>query len=192
MNEFLSDTARILESRHSIPGALQRVARVLIPHIGDFCLIFLARGRDLTCVASAHTTPDGERLLRRLNRIYRITRADPVSTVAYVVRTGRIKLRSEIASEQVSQFADLRIVALHQRLQVSSALVAPIGSAPAVRGALSLCYANSRRRYTSTDLPRARRLAALIDAFLRRRTLEPDGRPPGSAPRRSIRLRARA
>lgn len=196
MNQFLSDAERTLSSANNITAALQRLARAVVPRLADFCFVFLVRRNDVRCVATAHTTAEGQRLLRGLTRVYKITRNDPVSTVAQVLRTGRPKLRTEIRSEAAAPLADLRVFTLHQRLGARSALVVPIGSAPEVLGAISLSYAESGRRYTAHDLKIARRLAALTAACLRKRARVARVAPPSPnvpiVQRRPLRLRARA
>jgi GAF domain-containing protein len=193
MNEFLSDTEQIFASAANTDSTLQRLARAAVPSLSDFCLIFLVEGKELRCAASAHATAAGERLLRRLRRIYKITRNDPVSTVAHVVRTGRPKLRSDIRQEATTQRANVRVFTLHNRLGVRSVLAVPIGAPPAVLGAISFSYADSGRRYTAHDIPRARRLARLASAFLRERARVAASTPKAPpVTRRSIRLRARA
>jgi GAF domain-containing protein len=192
MNQFFSHAERILTSAGSITTTLQRLARAAVPRLADFCLIFLVEDGGVRCVGSAHATDEGDRLLRRLNRVYKITRNDPVSTVAHVLRTGQPKLRSEIRSEAVAPLADLRVFTLHRRLGVRSALVVPIGASPDVLGAISLSQAESGRHYTSQDVPIARRLADLTAGFLRERDRTANARPHAVLlPRRSIRLRAR-
>lgn len=193
MNQFLSDAARILSSRESTSALLDRLVRAAVPRTADFCLVFLVRDDDLACVASAHATPDGERLLRRLKRVYRITRDDPVSTVAHVVRSGRPKLRTEITGEAIAPQSDLHVFTLHRRLAARSVLVVPIASPPDVLGAVSLSYAQSGRHYTAQDVPAARRLATLIAALIRQRTAGQAQAAPRVplVTRRPLRLRAR-
>jgi len=191
MNQFLSAAQRHLESSAALPVVLQRVAGEAVPALADFCLIFLAKGKEIPCVASAHSTADGERLLRRLNRVYRITRKDPISTVAHVLRSGRPQLRSEIALEPNQPRAGVGVFTLHQRLGARSVLVVPIGTRPYVVGAVSLAYAHSQRQYSSHDVPVARRLGAMIAAFLRERAHPRRASIPLPVGRRSIRLRAR-
>ena len=191
MNQFLSEAGRILASPTGATTALQRVARAAVPDAADFCLIFIARHNELACVACAHATPEGERLLRRLNRVYKVTRNDPLSTVAYVVRTGRAKLRSAIADEGAQPEIGLRVFTLHHRLGVRSALVVPIGDAPNVLGAVSLSFAASGRRYTTQHVRAARRLAGLVASFLRKRPPRAEAATVHVGVRRPIRLRAR-
>ncbi len=188
--EILSDAEHVLAATGNVETGLRRVARAVVPRLADFCLIFLVKGADVECRASAHVTREGDRLLRDLNRVYKITRTDPLSTVAQVVRTGRAKLRADITAETEVVQPDLRVLALHRRLGVRSALVVPIGSAPDVLGAISLLCSDSGRHYTTQDLPVARRLAAAIAAAVRRgaRVAAP---PVALGPRRFLRLRAR-
>jgi GAF domain len=191
--QFLSNAERSLMSAPNEVGALQRLARSVVPHLADFCFVFLAKGRDVRCVACAHATPQGQRLLRGLTCAYKITRTDPVSTVAHVLRTGRPKLHPQIRTEAEAPVAAHRVLTLHRRLGARSALVVPIGTAPDVVGAFSFSYAESGRRYTAQDLPRARRLADAVARFLhaRSRPIQSASHTPNVA-RRPLRLRARA
>jgi GAF domain-containing protein len=192
VNQFLSGADTVLSSAGSIDTGLRRVARAVVPRLADFCLIFLVNAAELECRASAHVTREGERLLRELNRVYKITRTDPLSTVAQVVRTGRAKLRGDITAETEVSQPDLRVLTLHRRLGVRSALVVPIGSAPRVLGAISLSHSESGRHYTPHDLSVARRLAAVIASALRHRArVPPASEPMALGTRRFVRLRAR-
>ena len=192
MNQFFSETTRHLDSSDDLAIVLPRVARSIVPELADFCLVFLERDGVVACAAAAHVSADGERLLRRLNRVYKITRDDPISTVASVLRSGRPRLRAEITSEVEAPFAHLAVFTLHRRLGTRSALVVPIGASPNVVGAISLCFAESGRRYSAQDVPPARRLANQVAAFLRGRTRESGAPLPlTAAGRRSVPLRAR-
>lgn len=94
MNRFLSDASRIATNGGHTAAALDRVARTTVPAFADLCLVYIAHGEQLRCMAYAHRTRAGHRLLQALTRVYRITRSDPESTVAQVVRLGRPRARS--------------------------------------------------------------------------------------------------
>jgi GAF domain-containing protein len=192
MHQFLSGAERTLASGESVTTTLQRIARTIVPHFADFCFIFLASGANVRCAASAHATHDGQRLVRRFARVYRITRNDPVSTVAQVLRTGRPRLRADIRSEAAAPVSDVQVLVLHRRLGARSALVVPIGDMPNVLGAISLCYAGSGRRYTTQDLSMPCHLATLTAAFLRKRAAMMHALPHAPLIQRPpLRLRAR-
>jgi GAF domain-containing protein len=190
MQQLLFDAERAAASARSVHAALKHVARTIVPRAADFCLIFLVRGMAVRCVAAAHATAEGQRLLRSFLRAYTITITDPVSTVAHVVRTGRPRLRGEIHSEDLTPLKPLPVLTLHHRLAPRSALVVPIGATPRVLGAISMSYAASGRRYTPQDVASAMRLAALTERIVVKRVGTPADVPPPA--RRSLRLRARS
>ena len=142
---------------------IQRIARGAVPALADFAVVFVVAGRSIVGIASAHVSPDGQKLLRSLLRIYRIRRDDLHSTVAQVVRTGEPSLRRSILVESLPDVPRGGIADLHRRLACESALVLPIHVGQAVTGAVSLCYAGSGRTYAPADLAGARRIARDIE-----------------------------
>jgi GAF domain-containing protein len=163
MNRFLSDAARIAALQRDTSLYLERIARAAVPAVADFCLVYLLDGEQLRCDASAHATRAGDRLLRALRKVYKITRDDRESTVAQVVRLRRPSLRAEIRPEH--QTPERRVAALarvfdiHRQLAVRSALVVPIEGRSGVLGAVAFSYAQSGRHYKPADVPVAERIA---------------------------------
>jgi len=141
--------------------SIQEIARRAVPALADFAVVFMVAGRSIVGVASAHISPAGDRLLRALQRIYRIRRDDLQSTVAQVIRTGRPLLRRSIQNDgqpvRRGSVADL-----HRRLACRSALVLPIRVGSIVAGAITLCYAGSGRSYAPSDLAGAQRVVRQI------------------------------
>lgn len=158
--------------------AIQRIARRAVPALADFAVVFVVTGRSIVGIASAHATPAGEKLLRDLQRVYRVRRDDLRSTVAQVVRTGRPSLRRSIKHEDAPHPRG-SVADLHQRLACRSALVLPIRVGATVTGAVSLCYAGSGRTYTPSDLAGALRVAREIECAV-----------PPPLPHAALRLRA--
>jgi GAF domain-containing protein len=128
--------------------------------------VYLLDGEQLRCVASAHVTRAGDRLLRAFNKVYKITRDDRESTVAQVVRLRRPSLRAEIRPEYqipdrgVARLA--RVFDIHRQLAARSALVVPIEGRSGVLGAVAFSYAESGRHYTPADLRAVERVAHQI------------------------------
>jgi hypothetical protein len=161
MDEQVRSTPLIAPADHAAHRSIQEIARRAVPALGDFALVSMVAGRSIVGIASAHISPTGDRLLRALQRIYRIRRDDLQSTVAQVIRTGRPSLRRSIQSD--GQPARRGSVAdLHRRLACRSALVLPIRIGATVAGAVTLCYAGSGRSYAPGDLAGARRVAREI------------------------------
>jgi len=166
--------------------AVQRLVRGAVQRFADFSLVFVAGASTIRCVAAAHSTATGGRLLRALVRAYRVRRSDRHSTVAEVIRTAKAIVRTDIATELEvprSASAERETVAdLHRRLAPHSALAVPVIAAGSVVGALSLCYSQSQRSYGARDISVAMRLADRIGRAL-------TGRESIDA---SVRLRAAA
>jgi transcriptional regulator with GAF, ATPase, and Fis domain len=161
MDEQVRSSPPIATGDRAPHRSIQEIARRAVPALADFAMVFMVAGRSIVGIASAHISPAGGRLVRTLQRIYRIRCDDLQSTVAQVIRTGRPSLRRSIQCE--AQPARRGSVAdLHQRLACRSALVLPIHVGPTVAGAVTLCYAGSGRTYASADLAGARRVAREI------------------------------
>jgi hypothetical protein len=138
------------------------IARRAVPALADFAIVFVVAGRHIVGIASAHTSPGGDRLLRALQRIYRVPVADLQSTVAQVIRTGQPSIRKAIRPENGEAGPRGSVGDIHRRLGSRSALVMPLQSGAEVFGALTLCYAQSGRVYSRADIPAARRIAREI------------------------------
>jgi GAF domain-containing protein len=158
---------------------IQQIARRAVPGLADFVVVFIVAGRTIVGIASAHATAAGEKLLRDLQRVYRVRRDDLHSTVAQVIRTGRPSLRRLILHDSTSRAPRGSVADLHHRLACRSALVLPIRVGAAVTGAVTLCYAGSGRMYAPSDLAGARRVASAIE-----------GTVPPPLPHAAPRLRA--
>src|SRR5262245_60297740 len=161
MDEQVRSMLSIATADRAAHRSIQGIARRAVPALADFAIVFLVAGRSIVGIASAHISPAGNRLLRTLQRIYRIRRDDLQSTVAQVIRTGRPSLRRSIQDD--GQPAPRGSVAdLHRRLACRSALVLPIRVGAAVAGAITLCYAGSGRSYAPADLAHAERVVREI------------------------------
>ena len=161
MDEQVRSTPQIATADRAGHRSIREIARRTVPALADFAIVFMVTGRSIVGIASVHMSPAGDRLLRALQRIYRIRPDDLQSTVAQVIRTGRPSLRRGIQYE--GQPARRGSVSdLHRRLACRSALVLPIHIGPTVAGAVTLCYAESGRTYAPGDLAGAQRVARAI------------------------------
>ncbi|HEY3093481.1 MAG TPA: GAF domain-containing protein [Vicinamibacterales bacterium] len=174
--------------------AIQQIARHAVPGLADFAVVFVVAGHWIVGIAAAHATPAGARLLRDLQRVYRVRIDDLRSTVAQVVRTGRPALRRTIVHESAPQVPRGSVADIHHRLASRSALVLPIRVGGMVTGAVSLCYAESGRTYAPSDLAAAQRVARQIErtaaplphAAPRLRAATGDPRRPATIRRRVV------
>ncbi|HTM03614.1 MAG TPA: GAF domain-containing protein [Vicinamibacterales bacterium] len=177
MHTFRS-AAPLRTTPHSVAAfrLIDRGLRRALPGLGDFAFVHVRARNAIVGVAAAHHRGDQTRLVRSLMRAYRVAASDPVSAVAHVIRTGKPLMRSDIypdASDQPPMRAH-RVTELHRQLAPRSALVVPIVVRNSVLGALSLCYSDSRRRYSQASLPAARQLATQM-GYVLMMAAEPQG-----------------
>src|SRR3954464_2901513 len=99
MDERIRSTPRVATAASAARKTIQRVARGAVPALADFAMVFVVAVRSIVAIAPAHGSPRGEKLLRALQRVYRIRRDDLHSTVAQVIRTGRPALRRARVTE---------------------------------------------------------------------------------------------
>jgi GAF domain-containing protein len=165
MDQLLLDTTQILASTRDVSRVLRRLARSFVPALADFCLIHLVDRHHLRCIASAHSTREGRRLVRTLAGNTPIHRNDPLSTAAHVVRTGRVQIRSDITSDTDVPGRSRGGGAL-RRLAPQSAMVIPLIGRDRALGAITLCYSESGRRYTAQHMRSAKQLARLVTDYL--------------------------
>jgi hypothetical protein len=161
MDEQVRSSPPIATADRAAHRSIQEIARRAVPALADFAMVFMVAGRSIVGIASAHVSPAGARVVRALQRIYRIRLDDLQSAVAQVIRTGRPLLRKSIQHDRQPTRRG-SVADLHRRLGCRSALVLPIRIGPTVAGAVTLCYAGSGRTYAPADLAGARRVAREI------------------------------
>jgi len=161
MDEQVRSTLSIATGDPAAHRSIQEIARRAVPALADFAMVFMVAGRSIVGIASTHISPAGVRLVRELQRSYRIRLDDLQSTVAHVIRTGRPSLRRSIQYDSLPARRG-SVADLHRRLACRSALVLPIRIGATVAGAVTLCYAGSGRTYAPADLAGARRVAREI------------------------------
>ena len=158
---FLADAGAILGSSLDYRVTLGRVARLAVPFLADYCLVFV-QGEDgrIPQVAAAHREPEGDALLERLGEVYRVDPASAHTPVPRVLRTGRPLLVAEVppdtAERLVPEGAPREIF---QALAPVSYMVVPLGARERTFGAITLATSLSGRRYGPDDLSLAEELA---------------------------------
>jgi signal transduction histidine kinase len=158
---FLADAGAILGSSLDYRATLGRVARLAVPFLADYCLVFV-QGEDgqIAQVAAAHREPAGDALLERLGETYRVDPANPSTPVPRAIRTGQPLLVSEVppdAADRMGVEGEPREI--FRALGPVSYMVVPLAAHERVFGALTLATSLSGRRYGDADLALAEELA---------------------------------
>jgi PAS domain S-box-containing protein len=157
---MLSEAGRALSSSLDYEQTLQRVARLAVPQLADWCGVSIRGSGDvLRQVAVAHVDPDKVAIVREWGGRWP-TRLDAPNATAAVVRTGRPRLVREITDDLLAASeAPPGQIALVRQLEMRSiitvALAVP-GRPPF--GALTLVMAESGRHFDAEDLAVAEEL----------------------------------
>jgi len=165
---LLAEASRLLASSLDYEATLQRLARLLVPTLGDLCVIDVT-GDDgeIRRLTAVHADPAKDDAARELARRFPPDRHGH-HPVARALRSGRPELASDISADVLETIApDPAHRDLAHALAYTSYLVVPIIARERTFGAISLVSAGSGRRYTAEDVPLAediaRRAAAAID-----------------------------
>jgi PAS domain S-box-containing protein len=150
---FLSGASAILGSSLDYEATLSAVAQMLVPRLGDWCVVQLVDpdGR-VGQVAVAHADPARLELARELNRRFPPNPGGD-AVLRGVLTSGRGAVVADIPDEMLAAGArgpeHLRMV---RELGLRSAIVAPLTARGRVLGAITLISAESERRYGPDDL----------------------------------------
>jgi len=161
---LLAEASRLLASSLDYEATLQRLARLLVPTLGDLCVIDVT-GDDgeIRRLTAVHADPAKDDAARELARRFPPDRHGH-HPVARALRSGRPELASDISADVLETIAHRDLA---HALAYTSYLVVPIIARERTFGAISLVSAGSGRRYTAEDVPLAediaRRAAAALD-----------------------------
>lgn len=139
-------------------ATLDRVTRLFVPELADWCLLDLV-GEDGTArqAAGAHADPEKEALLEELGRC-RCAGGTPPE-VEPVLKTGRGVLLSDISTEAPAErTTDARYLELLGRLDPRSYVCVPLVARDRTLGAITL-VSGPGRRYDEEDFALAESLA---------------------------------
>jgi len=148
---FIADAADLLAESLDPDESLRRLARLVVPRLADWCVVYVLEGARLRTVSIEHTNPDLVELARELDRRYP---TDLDSGVGRVIATGESQLTARITREMVEAAAPdadfTRII--YDELGLRSALTVPLRARGGVLGALTLVAAESERVFDERDV----------------------------------------
>lgn len=167
--EFLAQAAAALGSALDCESILQRVARLALPVMADWCLVDLTgdeitRGDEATArrVAIAHEDPVRVRLAWEASRRFPVVEGER-HPIAAALRTGEPALFPEISDDLVRAMVgndqERRVL---RAMRLESAMIVPLRSRGRTLGAITLATAGSGRRYGHEDLASAEEFGFLI------------------------------
>ncbi|HEV7937982.1 MAG TPA: GAF domain-containing SpoIIE family protein phosphatase, partial [Solirubrobacteraceae bacterium] len=156
---FMAEASRVLASSLDYSETLQRIARLAVPQIADWCAVELVNEKDeIERVAVHHPDPAKLELAEQLNRDYRPS-LDEAAGVPEVIRTGEARIYTDIPADALAQYArDNQHLELLSAIGATAVIIVPMIGATGPIGAITLVSAESMRRLSPADLALAERL----------------------------------
>jgi signal transduction histidine kinase len=179
---FLDTVSAGLAESVDTPNMLERVVELLLPRLGDWCIVDLVEeDQRIEQLLAAHIDPDKAPILRELVRHPSAQLGlenGAENGLAHVILSGEAEIHPDV-SDLLSVAAALGIQSMRMlwSLGVSSYVCVPLKARGRVVGAITLVYSDSGRRHGPTDLALAeefsmRTALALDNARLYRKAQE--------------------
>jgi PAS domain S-box-containing protein len=157
---FLAEAGAVLSGSLDYQETLERVARLAVPTIGEWCAVDIVDVRGgLRRLALAHADPRKVEVGREINRRYPPDLSGERGLGA-VLRTGRPELYSGISDEMLAAGAvDEEHRRLLEEIGFRSAMLVPMRAAGRTTGVIT--FVDSERSFDADDLAFAQDLAQL-------------------------------
>ncbi|HUB73014.1 MAG TPA: SpoIIE family protein phosphatase [Solirubrobacteraceae bacterium] len=156
---FMAEASRVLASSMDYAETLQRIARLAVPRIADWCAVdVLSEDGEIERVAVHHSDPRKLALADALDRAYRPTMSDPQG-VAEVIRSGQPLIATDIDPAALAAYArDEQHLRLLSQIEATAVIIVPLAAPARTLGAITLVSSQEHRRLTHADLDLAVRL----------------------------------
>jgi PAS domain S-box-containing protein len=156
---FMAEASRVLASSMDYAETLQRVARLAVPQIADWCAVdVLNENGEIERVAVHHADPARLELAERLDRGYRPALDEPLG-VPDVIRSGQARIYNDIDPDALSAYArDNEHLELLTAIGATAVIIVPLAAPARTIGAITLVTSESSRRLSPSDLALAERL----------------------------------
>ena len=177
---FLAEASELLASSLEYEDTLQRVARLAVPRIADWCTVHVVEEDGPIRLAMAHADPAMMEFAREYQARYPEKLRDDRG-LGKALHTGEVEFIPSITDEMLAaSITDLEQLAMLRRVGLTASILVPLKSRGKVLGALRL-LGSGERRFTADDVrlgeDLARRAAAAIEnAQLHRAVLEQENR----------------
>jgi signal transduction histidine kinase len=158
---FLDEAMKVLSSSLDYRVILERLATLAVPRLADLCIIDLLTGDkvELERVAIGHVDAGKVALVDEWRRRFPLRR-DSDSNAIRVLNTGKPNLICDFTPERLRAYArNEDHFRLLNELRLKALLTVPLVTREERIGTLTLCTAESGRRYDEGDLAFAEELA---------------------------------
>ncbi len=155
---FLAEAGTILAASLDYEETLESIARLAVPALADWCVVYVAEHDGARRLRMAHADPGREPLLRRLEA-FPIDDRRP-HPVLHVLETREAAFIPEPPDGFVESLAhDAEHRAVIRELGMGSAMIVPLAARGDAHGAIGFYRSHAAPRYESDDLALAHDLA---------------------------------
>jgi PAS domain S-box-containing protein len=161
ITRFLSDASALLAESLDSEATLQKLARLVVPHMADWCVIYLVEEDDLSKskVFLEHVDPKKVLWARELSQRYPPALDAPRGPF-HVIRTGKPELYPRIPDALLAEAAkDAEHLRILRAVGMRSVMTVPITARGRTFGAITFVSAESGRCYQQGDVVLAQTLA---------------------------------
>jgi len=156
--QFLAEASRVLAGSLDRDSTLRALCDLVVPRLGDSCLIDLVDPEgEITRTAIHHSGPGGDDFADRYSRLPPPAGEHPV---AVAIRTGETQRNDGFDPAGTDRPTDgEREREFFERLGIRSNITAPLWSGERIIGALTFCYTDANRRHGPREMALAMELA---------------------------------
>jgi PAS domain S-box-containing protein len=158
-SRFLAEAAAMLSSSLDYEATLERLARLAVPLLADWCAIDMKEpDGNVRRLVAAHTDPAMEAKAKRIMDLYPARQGDP--GIMTVLVTRRAELYGDIPEALlIGQSRDEAHLTMLRELGLRSMMIVPLVARERTLGVMTFVQAESGRRFTEADLALAEDLA---------------------------------
>ncbi len=148
---LMAAASQLLSSSLDYEETLERITKLFVPGLADWCLLHLVEDDTVNQVAGAHADPARELLIEKLGN--RRPNGDLPGIVAEVLRAGNPSLQREVSENSLKELSyDDESLELLGRLEPRSYMGVPLSVGGRTAGVLTLVSSDPGRAYDSEDL----------------------------------------
>lgn len=158
---FLAEASEILAGSLDYESELERVARLIVPALADWCVVdLLAEDGSLHRLAVIHRDPARAETALELRRRYSVLPPNRAHRAWAVLQDGKPWFDPAVTESRfVAEARDAEHLALLRRLGFAAEIVLPLVARGRTLGVITLVLADNSRHYGPGDLALAEELA---------------------------------
>ena len=157
---FLAEAGSMLNESLDYEQTFQRLARLAVPEVADWCIVDVVEGEEIRRVAVAAADADQHDALEQLRARYQPSWDSP-QPAARALREGGPVIFEDFSGDALEQTViDEDHLELMRKLNPRSAVAMPLVARGETVGAITFAWSRSDRRYSERDLAPMEDLAA--------------------------------